>query len=90
MLSGSKLSFRGITRAMFARLRRKAARSGLTVLRPQGEAVRDGVKIEWEYDAAEEVLEVECVRTPFWIDRANIHRRLSREIESELERERAA
>lgn len=90
MQSGSKLSFRGITRAVFARLRRKAARNGITVLHPRGEAVRDGVRIQWEYDAAEEVLQVECVRAPFWIDRATIHRRLSREIELEVEHERAA
>lgn len=90
MLSGSKLLFRGITRAVFARLRRKAARSGIRVLQPRGEAVRDGVKIEWEYDATTEVLEVECVRAPFWIDRAAIQSRLHDEIESELERKRAA
>ncbi|MGB6133021.1 MAG: hypothetical protein WBG54_14670 [Acidobacteriaceae bacterium] len=90
MLSGSKLSFRGITRAVFARLRRKAAKSGITVVQPRGEAIRDGVRIEWEYDAAAELLEVECVRVPFWIDRAAIHGRLSREIESELEGGRAA
>ncbi|MGA8108585.1 MAG: hypothetical protein WBD46_05345 [Acidobacteriaceae bacterium] len=48
--------------------------------------MRDGVRIAWEYDAAAEVLEVECVHTPFWIDRATIHGRLSQEIESELGR----
>jgi hypothetical protein len=90
MLSGSRLSFRGITRAVFARLRKKAVRSGLTVVQPRGEAVRDGVRIQWEYDPAAEVLEIECVHTPFWIDRAAVHRRLSHEIESELEPERAA
>jgi hypothetical protein len=90
MLSGSRLSFRGITRAVFARLRRKAARSGIAVLQPRGEAVRDGVRIEWAYDAAAEVLEVECVRAPFWIDRAAIHGSLSDAIESELHCERAA
>lgn len=90
MLSGSGLSFRGITRAVFARLRRKAARSGLVVLQPRGEAVRDGVGIQWTYDEATEVLEVECVRAPFWIDRAAINGRLSREIETELNRRRAA
>ena len=89
-MSGSRLSFRGITRAVFARLRRKAARSGLPVVHLRGEAVRDGVRIEWSYDAAAEVLEVECVRAPFWIDRAAIHRRLSHEIEAELEPRRAA
>ena len=90
MLSGSRLSFRGITRAVFARLRRKAARSGLKIVHPRGEAVHDGVRIQWEYDPATELLEVECVRAPFWIDRAAIHRTLSHEIESELESERAA
>jgi hypothetical protein len=90
MLSGSRLSFRGITRAVFARLRRKAARSGLTIVDPSGESIRDGVRIQWEYDAAEEVLEVECVRAPFWVNRATIHRRLSHEIESELRSKRAA
>lgn len=86
MLSGSKLLFRGITRAVFTRLRRKATRSGLTVLEPRGEAVRDGVRIHWEYDEAAEKLEVECVRAPFWMDRSAIESRLSREIESELKR----
>jgi hypothetical protein len=90
MLSSSKLSFRGITSKIFARLRRKAAKSGMTVVHPRGETTRDGVKIQWEYDAAAEFLEVECVRAPFWIDRAKIHSRLSREIESELESDRAA
>lgn len=90
MLSGSGLSFRGITGAVFARLRRKAARSGITVLQPRGDDVRDGVRIQWDYHAEEEVLEVECVRAPFWIDRAAIHSRLSREIESELKPKRVA
>lgn len=90
MLSGSRLLFRGITRAVFARLRRKAARSGIMIVHPRGETIRDGVSIQWEYDAAAEMLEVECVRAPFWIDRATIHRRLSHEIESELKSERAA
>ena len=90
MLSGSKLSFGGITRAVFARLRRKAAKSGITVVNPRGEAVRDGIRIEWEYDSAAEVLNVECVHAPFWIDRAAIHGRLSHEIESELKLKRAA
>jgi hypothetical protein len=90
LLSGSRLSFRGITGVLFARLRRKAARSGIKVVHPRGEAVHDGVRIQWEYDAAAEVLEVECVRAPFWIDRAALNCRLSHEIESELGQERAA
>lgn len=90
MLSGSKLSFRGITRAIFTRLRKKAAKHGLSVPGPAGEAVKDGVRIEWTYDAGAQRLEVECVRAPFWIDAARVNHRLSQEIESTLASDRAA
>lgn len=86
MSSGSRLSFRGITRAVFARLRRKAAKYGLPVCHPRGEAVRNGVTIHWNYDEAAELLEVECVRAPFWIAPDTINNKLSEEIESELQR----
>jgi hypothetical protein len=90
MLSNSSLFFRGITRAVFARLRRRAAKNGIVVMMPCGEAVQNGVKIQWNYDEKTEALEVECVRAPFWIDRASINRKLSREIELALESDQAA
>jgi hypothetical protein len=43
--------FHGITRAIFARLRQKASKVGIHVASPKGEAVKDGVKIQWNYDA---------------------------------------
>lgn len=86
MSSVSRLSFRGISSAIFARLRRKAAKHGIPVCRPRGEAARNGVVIQWNYDPAAELLEVECVRTPFWIAPHTINSKLSEEIESELQR----
>ncbi len=83
-MSGSRLTFRGITRAVFARLRKKATQNGLNVVRPAGEAVKDGVKIRWKYDPDSELLEVECVHAPFWIDTARVSRKLSEEIETTL------
>jgi hypothetical protein len=82
MLSGSRLTFRGITRAIFRRLRKKATRNGISVVRRTGEATKDGVRIQWKYDADAELLEVECVSAPFWFDVARINRRLSHEIEA--------
>jgi hypothetical protein len=35
--------FRGITRAIFTRLRRRASRVGIHVASPQGEVLKDGV-----------------------------------------------
>jgi hypothetical protein len=87
---GSRLSFRGITRAIFARLRKKATQNGISVVRPAGEAVKDGVKIQWKYDPDAELLEVECVKAPFWMDAARVNRQLSQEIQATLGSDRAA
>ena len=83
-MSGSRLTFRGITCSIFARLRKKATQNGIPIARPAGEAVKDGVRIQWKYDPDAELLEVECVKTPFWIDAARVNRRLSLEIQSTL------
>lgn len=90
MSSGSRLTFHGITRALFARLRNKAIQNGLRVGRPVGQAVKDGVRIEWNYDAEAELLEVGCVHAPFWIDPARVNRRVSQEIQAVLGSNRAA
>jgi hypothetical protein len=84
MPSGARVLFHGITRAIFARLRTKARQNGITVVRPAGEAVKDGVKICWNYDSDTELLEVGCVHAPFWIDPARVNRRLSQEIQAVL------
>lgn len=90
MSGGPKQLFRGITRAIFARLRKKASRIGIHVASPAGEVVKDGVTIQWKYDAKEELLEVECTKAPFWFDSARINRKLRQEIEAALDSNRAA
>lgn len=81
MSFGSKLTFRGVTRAIFARLRKRASKRGIHVMSPSGEAEADGVRLQWTYDAEAEILEVGCVHTPFWIDPAVVNSRLQEEIE---------
>jgi hypothetical protein len=89
-MSGSpKQRFYGITRAIFARLRKKASQVGIRVASPKGEAVKDGVRIQWSYDATAQVLEVEC-KAPFWINSTQVNRDLRREIEVTLRSIRAA
>jgi hypothetical protein len=85
-----KLMFGGITRAIFARLRKKASKRGIHVVGPAGEATKDGVRIQWNYDAALELLEVECIHVPFWIDSTRINKELRQEIEATLDASRAA
>jgi hypothetical protein len=81
MSSDPRETFRGITRAIFARLRKKASKAGIQVASPKGEAVKDGVSIRWNYDAGSELLEVEC-KAPFWIDANRVKEDLRHEIEA--------
>jgi hypothetical protein len=83
MSSNPRQTFGGITRAIFARLRKKASKAGIQVASPKGEAVKDGVRIRWNYDAGSELLEVEC-RAPFWIDENRIKEDLRQEIEAAI------
>ena len=76
-------TFRGITRTIFARLRRRASKVGIHVASPKGEAIKDGVKIRWDYDARTELLEVEC-KVPFWIDANRIHADVRQQIEAAI------
>jgi len=90
-MSGSpKQLFRGITRAIFARLRKKASKVGIHVVSPAGVAIKNGVKIQWNYDATAELLEVECVSTPFWINSDRVIENLRQEIEAIRGSNRAA
>jgi hypothetical protein len=82
MMSGNtRQIFYGITRAIFARLRKKASRVGIRVAAPNGEVEKDGITIHWNYDAKAELLEVEC-RAPFWINSTRVNRDLCHEIEA--------
>jgi hypothetical protein len=90
MSGSSKQTFRGITCAIFARLRRKAAKRGIHIVGPTGEAVKDGIKLQWNYDATAELLEVECVSAPFWISSVRVNRNLCQEIEATLRSNKAA
>jgi hypothetical protein len=89
MFTDPKQTFRGITRAVFARLRKKASRIGFPVAKPVGSAKKDGFRIDWKYDPQSEILEVQC-STSFWINSARIHEELRREIEATIRADRAA
>lgn len=89
MLSDSKQTFRGITRATFARLRKRALKIGFSVAERVGSAKKDGIGIHWTYDPHLEILEVQC-STPFWINAARVNEQLRSEIEATIRSNRAA
>jgi hypothetical protein len=88
-MSNPKQVFGGITRKIFSLLRRKASRAGIHIASSRGKAVKDGVTIQWHYDARKEMLEVEC-HAPFWIDASRATKNLCQEIELTVRSARAA
>jgi hypothetical protein len=58
--------------------------------RPGGEAVKDGIRIRWKYGSGAELLNVEYIKTPFWINAARVNQRLSLEVQVMLGLESAA
>jgi hypothetical protein len=90
MATSPRQIFCGITREIFSRLRKKASKRGIHVAGPTGEAVKDGIRIQWNYDANLERLEVECITAPFWITSTRVNDNLRSEIEAVLESTRAA
>jgi hypothetical protein len=84
------LAFKGITVAIFRKLRKKASRNGFRVRSASGEALKDGVTIRWKYDRDSELLEVGCVHAPFWIDAGRVNKKLTEEIEATLASRKAA
>jgi hypothetical protein len=89
MSANAKQVFYGITRAIFARLRKKASQLGIRVASPHGEAQKNGVTFHWHYDAKAQVLEIET-RTPFWINASQVNKTVQEEIEITLRSARAA
>jgi hypothetical protein len=89
MYRNSKQIFKGITRALFTRLRRKASTIGFPVAKPVGSAQKDGIRLDWNYDPRLQTLEVQC-STPFWINSARVNEELRREIEATIRTYRAA
>ena len=88
--SGQRQTFRGITRTIFNRLRKRASQLGIPIRGHVGNAFKDGVDLHWNYDPASEQLDVECRRVPFWINSNNVSQLLRNEIEAVIEKNRAA
>lgn len=89
-LSRHKQTFRGITRTIFNRLRKRASQLGIQIPGHVGSAVKDGVNLHWNYDPTSERLDVECRSMPFWINSNSVNQILRDEIEAVIEKNRAA
>ena len=72
MSANTKQIFHGITRAIFARLRKKASKIGIRVATPPGSRRRCHQKSRFAIrGTTKQLLEVEC-KAPFWINSSQV------------------
>ena len=60
-------TFSGITQARFDCLVQKAQAAGIAIAGNVGEASKDGVTVRWQFDPANQALELQCTASPFFL-----------------------
>jgi hypothetical protein len=69
----------GVT--VFACLQAKGAAAGVPITGDRGQATARGVTMRWDFDAATEVLVIECLDKPFFVPCSTIASTVSELIE---------
>jgi len=64
--------FNGITPNHYAILTQKAKAAGIDISGPSGTASSFGVKVAWNYSAEAQVLSLQCISTPFFIQAEDV------------------
>jgi hypothetical protein len=75
-MSCAKQTFTGLTPDQFAALAAKGAASGLALSGNEGQAVKNGFTVTWNYDPAAGVLEIQCLSAPFLVPCSTINGRI--------------
>jgi hypothetical protein len=69
-------TFSGIAPAQFAKLVQKANAAGVSMAGNSGSASKMGVEVAWNYSEEKQVLELTCLRTPFFVRADDINAKL--------------
>jgi hypothetical protein len=76
MTENDPLAFSRITPEQFATLCAKAKDAGIELDGSSGTTSKYGVEVRWDYDTAQRRLVLEVLKTPFFIDAADVYAKL--------------
>jgi hypothetical protein len=76
MKTTSPMTFPGITPEQYSALLAKAKAAGIALSGTSGTASRLGVEISWNYSPDSRVLDIECLRTPFFLKPEEVNARI--------------
>lgn len=69
-------AFSGITPEKFAALLQKAKDAGFDLAGNSGTAQKFGVEISWSYSPEHQMLTLQCLRTPFFVNADDVDAKL--------------
>ena len=69
----AKQTFSAISQDQFNSLLSKAAAAGLPLNGNSGQASKSGFTIQWNYDPAASVLEIQCLSNPFFVPCSSVN-----------------
>ncbi|MGA7857760.1 MAG: hypothetical protein WCA11_07540 [Terracidiphilus sp.] len=84
MPQNQPLVFSNIAPAQFSALVAKAKASGVELVGNSGTASRYGVEISWNYVPESQQLTFQCLKTPFFVNAADVHAKLKTLVDQSL------
>lgn len=84
MATSAPQVFKGITPDQYARLTEKAKGAGIDLNGHSGKASKFGVEVAWNYAPANEELTLQCLKTPFFLNAADVDARIKKLVQESL------
>jgi len=76
--------FTGVTPERYARLVEKARGAGIDLEGNSGTASKFGVEVTWSYVPEQQQLTIQCVKTPFFLNAADVDARIQKLVQESL------
>lgn len=84
MAASSPQVFHGIAPEQYARLVEKARAAGIDLDGPSGTANKFGVEVSWSYVAATRELTLQTLKTPFFVNAADVDSKIQSLVKQSL------
>lgn len=76
--------FKPVTPEQYARLTEKAKTSGINIAGPRGTAAKFGVEVAWNYSDETQELTIQCLKTPFFVNSADVDSKIAAMVHESL------
>jgi hypothetical protein len=79
------LVFANVTPEQYARLTQKATAAGINMSGESGTTSSFGVELSWNYNAAAQQLNIQCLKTPFFMTPEEVNAKIQKLVKETVE-----